>query len=223
MRCLIPQNQWRCKNMRKFLALTLIWSIAFAGVTQAQTNKHQAGVRLKTPELVRKFYFQDVAHELWHEKKRRIHAQQRRAAARAAAKAQRAAERAAAQAQQYTPAPTTTPTASSPPVITPSYSGSGYLSEEQVAAYARAAGFPESVIPTMVAIAKHESGLCPTAVYGYGCAGAGHAYAGGPACGLWQLYSCPGSEYLNPAVNAAGAYQKYKHAGYSLSPWRGAY
>ena len=69
----------------------------------------------------------------------------------------------------------------------------------------------------MVAIASRESGFCPTAVYGYGCAGSGHAYAGGPACGIWQLYPCPGPEALNPATNAAYAYAKYQAAG--LSPW----
>src|SRR5262245_54893581 len=56
----------------------------------------------------------------------------------------------------------------------------GALSAEQIASYLRGAGFPESVISTMVSIIYRESGGCPTAVYGYGCAGGGHAYAGGP-------------------------------------------
>lgn len=106
---------------------------------------------------------------------------------------------------------------------TPTYSSStsvsGCLSDEAIASYARAAGFPESVIPTMVYIAAHrngtgESGGCPGAVNG-----GGEAYAGGPACGLWQLWPCPGPAALDPAVNAAGAYEKYVDAGYSLSPW----
>ena len=102
----------------------------------------------------------------------------------------------------------------------PSYgtsSTSWQLSEAEVASYVRGAGFPESVVSTMVAIAQRESNLCPTAVYGYGCAGTGHAVSGGPACGLFQIYPCPGADALDPARNAALAYSKYKSSG--LSPW----
>ena len=81
-----------------------------------------------------------------------------------------------------------------------------------IAAYLRAAGFPEEVIPTMVQIALRESGGDPSAVNG-----GGPAYAGGPACGLLQLYPCPGPEALDPWTNAALAYKKYLAAG--LSPW----
>lgn len=94
---------------------------------------------------------------------------------------------------------------------------SGVLSAEQVAGYARAAGFPEDVVDEMVAISARESGFCPTAVYGYGCAGSGHAYSGGPACGLTQLFPCPGPEYLDPLTNMRGAYAKYQASG--LAPW----
>lgn len=91
----------------------------------------------------------------------------------------------------------------------------GCLSSEQVASYARGAGFPESAVPTMVHIVMdHESGGCPGAVNG-----GGSAYAGGPACGLTQLYPCPGPEALNPATNMAYAFQKYQAAG-GFSPWR---
>lgn len=82
----------------------------------------------------------------------------------------------------------------------------GCLSAAQVATYARAAGFPESVISTMVAIAYRESHWCPGAV---------NSSSG--ACGLWQLYPCPGDQYLNPATNAAGAFAKYQASG--LAPW----
>lgn len=91
------------------------------------------------------------------------------------------------------------------------YAG-GVLSAEQVASYARGAGFPESVIDEMVAISWRESRFDPSAVNG-----GGPAYEGGPACGLTQLYPCPGPEALNPATNMAYAFQKYQAAG--LSPW----
>lgn len=83
---------------------------------------------------------------------------------------------------------------------------SGVLSAEQVASYARGAGFPEDVIPTMVAIAFRESRFNPAAI---------NPTSG--ACGLWQMYPCPGSHALDPATNAAMAFAKYQAAG--LSPW----
>jgi hypothetical protein len=95
------------------------------------------------------------------------------------------------------------------------YAG-GVLSAEQVASYARGAGFPESVIPTIVAIADRESGFCPSAVNGYGC-NIGGTVHGSNACGLTQLFPCPGPEALDPATNMAYAFQKYQAAG--LSPW----
>lgn len=93
-------------------------------------------------------------------------------------------------------------------VSTPTYEGygAGVISAEGVAQYARMAGFPESVIPTMVAIAWRESRFNPGAV---------NPFTG--ACGLWQMYPCPGPEALFPATNAAMAYAKYQASG--LSPW----
>jgi hypothetical protein len=84
--------------------------------------------------------------------------------------------------------------------------GEGALSAERVAHYARLVGFPESVIPTMVAIAWRESRFNPGAV---------NPFTG--ACGLWQMYPCPGPEAFFPATNAAMAYAKYQASG--LSPW----
>ena len=83
----------------------------------------------------------------------------------------------------------------------------------------RAVGFPESAIPHMLYIIQRESGGCPTAVYGYGCAGSGHAYAGGPACGLVQLYPCPGPQALDPITNLRYGLQKYQASGFA--PWGG--
>jgi len=85
---------------------------------------------------------------------------------------------------------------------------SGPLSAAQVAGYVRAAGFPEGLVSTMVAIAARESGFDPRAV---------NPSSG--ACGLFQLYPCPGPAALGPAVNAQLAFAKYRAAGDSLSPW----
>jgi hypothetical protein len=95
----------------------------------------------------------------------------------------------------------------------PSPSVSGCLSDSQIASYARAAGFPESVIPTMVDIAAHR-GPSGTGESG-GCPGAINSSSG--ACGLWQIYPCPGPDALNPYANARYAYEKYRLRG--LSPW----
>jgi hypothetical protein len=96
---------------------------------------------------------------------------------------------------------------SEPEPVTYSTSSSGAaLSEAEVAAYARGAGFPESIISTMVAIAWRESSFIPSAI---------NPSSG--ACGLWQMYPCPGPEALDPATNAAMAYAKYEERG--LEPW----
>lgn len=102
------------------------------------------------------------------------------------------------------PTPTVTQTPSLP--VATSYP-SGVLSAAQVAAYARGAGFPDSVIPTMVAIAFRESRFNPNAI---------NSSSG--ACGIWQIFPAqPGC--TNPASNAAMAYAKYRASG--LTPWGG--
>lgn len=107
-----------------------------------------------------------------------------------------------------TPAAPSSATSSAP---APSSSG-GCLSDGQIASYARAAGFPESVISTMVYIAAHRNGTGESG----GCPGAINPSSG--ACGLWQIYPAqPGC--TDPATNAALAYEKYKASG--LSPWGG--
>ncbi len=103
--------------------------------------------------------------------------------------------------------PAPDPSPAQVPVALPAVASSAdRLTAAQVASFARQAGFPESAVPTMVAYADRESGYCPRAVNGQGCVGM--AYAGGPACGLWQLYPCPGPSALDPMVNAWGARQK---------------
>lgn len=114
------------------------------------------------------------------------------------AELRRLAEAAAQAAQDAQEALDAAPTASS---------YSGCLTDAQVAAYARSAGFPESVIPTMVSFAYRESHYCPGAI---------NSSSG--ACGLWQIYPAqPGC--TDPATNAAQAFAKYQAAG--LSPWGG--
>lgn len=82
----------------------------------------------------------------------------------------------------------------------------GVLTAVQVANYARGAGFPDYTIPTMVFYAGRESGFDPRAV---------NSSSG--ACGLWQLYPCPGPQALDPAVNAHYAYLKWRASGFA--PW----
>jgi len=96
------------------------------------------------------------------------------------------------------------------------------LSREQIATYAKSAGFPDDLVPTMVAIALAESG------------GRTEAHADDSddnSYGLWQINMIgslgPGrrkqfglktdSELLNPTVNARAAYAIYKSQG--LKAW----
>jgi hypothetical protein len=94
------------------------------------------------------------------------------------------------------------------PVPSPIGGGLYVLTAEQVAGYARGAGFPESAISIMVGYAARESGFNAHAI---------NLSSG--ACGLWQLYPCPGLQALNPATNAALAYAKYEASGFA--PWGG--
>jgi hypothetical protein len=108
-------------------------------------------------------------------------------------------------------------------VPTTATASGGRLSADQVAAYARGAGFPESTISTIVGFAQNESGFCPSAVNGYLCNIGGTTH-GTAACGLWQIYPCPGPEALDPATNAALAYAKFSASApgggiVGLSPW----
>lgn len=112
------------------------------------------------------------------------------------------------------PTPPSRPTTSSPTPPTTTYTATGGWSDEL-----RAVGFPESAIPHMLYIINRESGGCPTAVYGHGCDGSGYAVAGGPACGLTQIYKCPGPQALDPMTNLRYALQKYEASGFA--PWGG--
>lgn len=110
---------------------------------------------------------------------------------------------AAFEAVPVVPEPTVTP---APPAPAPETSyPSGVLSAAEVASYARGAGFPESVIDEMVAIAYRESRFNPGAI---------NSSSG--ACGLTQIFPAqPGC--LDPARNMEMAYAKYQASG--LAPW----
>lgn len=88
--------------------------------------------------------------------------------------------------------------------------------QTDLASLARQAGFPESAIPTAVAIAMAESGGNPQAL--------GDVSLGGSK-GLWQIYTKAhpdlNSKYnlFDPVQNAMAAFQVWKNAGGSFSPW----
>lgn len=117
-----------------------------------------------------------------------------------------------------------TPVATTSAIASTSYpsssSGPLRISEAQAAAAMRAAGFPESVIAWFNnGIIQRESGYCPTAVYPGHCGDVSLFVSGGPACSLFQLYTCPGPQVADPYVAARYAYAKYQSSG--LSPWGG--
>lgn len=155
----------------------------------------------------------------WKQHKKAKHERQaRRLKRQEAAAAQAAAEAAAA---ATTPTTSTTPT--TPTTSSGSYSSSSSgstISEAQAASYMAAAGFSESVIAWFNnGIISRESGYCPTAVYGHGCATVAYFYTGGPACSLFQLFPCPGPQVADPAVAARYAYARFQSQGYSA--WGG--
>jgi len=88
----------------------------------------------------------------------------------------------------------------------------GVMSAAQVASDLRLVGFPEYSISQMVAIIYRESRFNPRAVNGGGA-----AYPGGPACGLTQLFPCPGPGALDPITNLRYALLKFKASGFA--PW----
>lgn len=194
--------------MKQFLTLVLATCVIAVApsasalpTAQKHTPRHFAAIRLRIAHRVDHRYEEWLAEK--HERRQRIHDRRET----------RAAAEAAAEAATLTEGVALSPTSYS------MNSSSWQLSTAEVASYARTAGFPESAIPTLVAIVDRESNACPTAVYGYGCAGEGHAYNGGPACGLAQLWPCPGSAYLDPLTNLRGAYAKYQASGWA--PWGG--
>ncbi len=97
--------------------------------------------------------------------------------------------------------------------------GGERLSEIEIADHLRDAGFPESAVPTMVCVAKHESSYYT---------GATNTNTNGTTdYGLFQINSyywgktcdATASELMNPSVNAACAKIVYKQQG--LNAWYG--
>ena len=102
----------------------------------------------------------------------------------------------------------------------PTSSDATHISAATAAAAMRSAGFPESVIPYFInTIIPRESGFCPTAVYPGHCGDVSLMVPGGPACSLFQLFTCPGPQAADPYVAARYAYSKYRASG--LAPWGG--
>lgn len=90
------------------------------------------------------------------------------------------------------------------------------LTAEQIAGYAAAAGFPADQVATATAVALAESG---------GNTDASHRNSNGSTdYGLFQINSVHGSlldqgNRFDPAANARMAYNVWKGAGGSWSPW----
>lgn len=110
---------------------------------------------------------------------------------------------------------------------TPAYTG-GRLTMDQVAQYAYAAGFRGQDLINMVAIARRESNLSPTAHNP-------NRATGDDSYGLWQInmlgslgpsrlkaFGISSSDQLyDPATAAHAAYVLYQQSGGTLKPWGG--
>jgi hypothetical protein len=109
------------------------------------------------------------------------------------------------------PSPVVSSQTSVPPAPIPHI---GCLTAGEVASYASKAGFTASEVPVMVGFAARESGYCPGAI---------NTSSG--ACGLWQLYPCPGPQALEPMANAWLAREKCLAAEAAgrgcFAPWGG--
>lgn len=91
----------------------------------------------------------------------------------------------------------------------------GNLSAQQIAQYAKNAGFSGSDLATAVAIALAESSGNPSAVGDLNL---------GVSSGLWQINLRAHPEFagwnlFDPQQNANAAYSVYAAAGNSFSPW----
>jgi len=199
------------RNLRKFfvsffvLVVVCTTGIAVAGTKHSRDSERkwwEVDLSTDTAEVVRSVLVprlekhQKEVARIKHEAKLAAIAAAKEAAAQAVEEAQAALDN---------------------PVPIPTETYRGCLSADQVADYARAAGFPEYSIAQMVAYAYRESHYCPGAV---------NDYSG--ACGLWQAHPCYGGEaWLDPATNARIAYQKfsapYPGGGiYGYHPWGGS-
>jgi hypothetical protein len=90
------------------------------------------------------------------------------------------------------------------------------LTAQQIAGYAKAAGFPDNELATATAVALAESGGETTAT--------NRNTNGSVDYGLWQINTVHGSllsqgDKFNPADNAKMAYTVWNGAGRKWSPW----
>lgn len=91
------------------------------------------------------------------------------------------------------------------------------LSPQDIAGYAKAAGFPQNELATAVAVAYAESGGNPQAVNNKN-------KNGSTDYGLWQINTVHGAllnqgDKFDPAANARMAYTIWKGAGSKWTPW----
>jgi hypothetical protein len=91
------------------------------------------------------------------------------------------------------------------------------LTPQEIAGYARGAGFPADQIPTAVAVALAESGGDPAAVNSAN-------RNGSVDYGLWQINTVHGAllqqgNKFDPAANAKMALSVYRGAGSKWTPW----
>ena len=100
----------------------------------------------------------------------------------------------------------------------PTASGTTVYTFNQLESLAVQAGFPQSLAPTMAAIALAESGGNPLATNPNDTNGNGGTQT---SWGLWQIsngtHQMPEPNILDPNVNAKAAFAKYQAHG--LSPW----
>lgn len=221
---------------RILMAVVMVTTLIFAGImartpdvpeARAQVVSHRDRPAGQNPARELTLLRFHIAKTLWRAEIARLHRIEARRERRLERRQERREERrqahlAAQQAAQEAAQAAASPTPASTPA--PSYSsssgGASYISPDAVASMMRSAGFPESVIPYFInTIIPRESGFCPTAVYPGHCGDVSLFVAGGPACGLFQLYTCPGPQAADPATSVAYAYAKYKSSG--LSPWGG--
>lgn len=104
-----------------------------------------------------------------------------------------------------------------PPIL----GGGMTLTLQQVAYYARSAGFSGADLATAIAVAMAESGGNTRA---YNPETAANTPEGHGSYGLWQIYlkahpEFAGQDLYDPQINANAAFSVYRAAGYQFRPW----
>lgn len=97
------------------------------------------------------------------------------------------------------------------------------ISAQDIATYARNAGFDGNDLVTAVAVALAESGG-NSGAYNPETAAKGGTPEGQGSVGLWQIYTkkhpeFAGQDLHDPQTNANAAFSVYSAAGQSFTPW----